>query len=277
VALRFGKQTGGLLDPGFRFSFPAPIGEMITVDTGNRDMDLRRDFWVYVEVGDEGRPDDSLPSRLKLNPARDNSLVTADQNIAHTQWLALYRIEDPAAYAENMIPSEADEIIRAALRSAVIRAVAETTIDDLLKQTEGEQGTIATRVRVIAQDTLDKIDSGVRIQQLSLDRKIPPPYLLDDFNKVQSALANANRKETEARSRRDTVLNAAAGKVAPALVALIDEYEAAVELGNEAESERIYARIGDIMEGREVLTIEPGLTKVFKDFWMRQRPARSTG
>ncbi|MAC21001.1 MAG: hypothetical protein CMJ23_15220, partial [Phycisphaerae bacterium] len=130
-----------------------------------------REFWPYTQEGREEDSIDRLVPRAQIDPQRDGSLITADLNIAHTQWQAVYRRTDPTDFVKNILPEEEEEIVRAALTRGVVRTLATTTIDDLLRPQAGGTRAISQRALEVAQSTLDRMDAGITIEQFELGRK----------------------------------------------------------------------------------------------------------
>src|SRR5262249_31462780 len=130
IRLLFGKIRAANLDPGFRFSFPYPVGELVRVNTGAVNLSLDRAFWPYVDEASRSRPIDQLPRTASLNPANDGSLLTADNNIAHTQWSVVYRREKPDLYAQNVFTEDEKKLVMMAVQRGIVHATAQVTIDD---------------------------------------------------------------------------------------------------------------------------------------------------
>lgn len=249
ISVLFGRAVSVNLDPGFHFAAPYPFGELVKVDTGNIAPQLNRDFWPSVAAGSEGASIEFLPQRGQLDPERDGSLITADLNLAHAQWQAVYRRANPVKYAENIYTADEDALVRAALRRGVVRSIAVTGIDELLRPQEGGTREIARRAQEIAQESLDAIDSGIRIEQFEMGRRTAPATLLRKFRAVLDARSEAQKAITEARSERAQRLNGAAGGAADALLWLISRYELAIETGDTGAAEWVLARIDSILEG----------------------------
>ncbi|MEO0482240.1 MAG: SPFH domain-containing protein [Planctomycetota bacterium] len=244
IRLLFGKADSEVLEPGFRFSFPFPLGELVKVQTGAVRLVENRAFWTDS--------DGTTPSnRDRLPPARDGSVLTADGAVAHTQWSIQYRRSDPRLFAENVNRGQEDDIVRAAVQRGVVQSVATTTIDDLLKQGASSGEPLAVRARLIAQATLDAAESGIVIENLSLEQKSPPGRLIPAFDGVQAAASEATTAELRADTERQEILNQIAGPSAEALIGLIRQYEAALETGDTARGEEVLAVIHTVLEGRE--------------------------
>lgn len=250
ISTFFGKPVQTSLDPGFHPAWPYPIGEVITIGTGTREVTINRAFFPYVKEGEEDRTESSLSNSRKLDPARDGSLITADQNIAHSQWTLNYRRSQPLQYASTIPPEFEQEIVKHVAQAAIVQAIAETTIDELLKDA-GQDG-VASRAKSIAQTELDDMGSGLQVEQLVLFRKFPPVSLLDSFSDVQSAVSIASESRVNARTLADRMLNAVAGPAAPLLVDLINEYERYTELGEADQAAETLALIDAVLLGEPV-------------------------
>ncbi|MEX0876576.1 MAG: SPFH domain-containing protein [Phycisphaerales bacterium] len=254
ISVFLGKPARPNIEPGAHLTWPYPIGEMIRVGSGAIEVPVAR---IFMPNRSGTISDDALleadinqfNNQGRLNPARDGSLVTADLNIAHTQWTVNYHRSDHLNYVENILPEDEREIIVLAVRRGVVHTIAETTIDDLLK-TSAE--TISARVREIAQSSLDALESGITIDRVVLVRKTPPLYLLDRFASVQSAAQNAGKAREDAMLLRDQQLNEIAGRAAPILIEMIDEYERLVELSETEQASALLSEIDTVLAGGEV-------------------------
>lgn len=252
ISVLFGRALGTNLEPGFHFAAPYPFGELVKVNTGNISPVLNREFWPYVDPRSPSDAIEQVSWQTQLNPERDGSLITADLNLAHTQWQAVYRRTNPVRYVENIYSEHEDAIVRAALRRGVVRTIAMIGIDELLRPQEGGTRAIAQRAMEIAQETLDGLDSGIRIEQFELGQRTAPGSLQRQFRAVLDARSEAQKAITEARGLRAQILNNAAGGGADALLWLIGRYELAVETGDRAEAEGILARIDRVLEGAPI-------------------------
>jgi len=251
LGVRLGKIQDSNLEQGLAPGWPSPIGEIVPIGAGSLELRLEtnREFFPFVSNGQWSQAESKLSQRNSLDPAEDGSLITADLNIAHTQWTVNYRRADHVRYATNVIPAQERELVRVAAMTGVVHAVAQTMIDDLLK----DRDTVAAEARRVAQRALDEMQSGLSIEQMTLNRKFAPAILLDDFARVQSAQQGAGQMREEARTSAQDELNRVAGLGASHLIGLIDAYELSVEVGdNPAESEAILARIDAMLAGEPV-------------------------
>ncbi|MEO1007355.1 MAG: SPFH domain-containing protein [Planctomycetota bacterium] len=254
IKTRFGEPLGTEVSPGITFAWPYPIGQLIRVETGQRTLQLEEEFWFEVREQDRNLPFEQLarlPSR-SLNPVRDGSLLTSDQNLVHTQWTIVYRRADPTQFAQNIAAEDEEAIVRSAVQRGVIRAVSATTIDDLLRSAAGAGG-VAARAQRVAQETLDAVDSGLIVESLVMRQRTPPMRVWNAFTEVQGAETAAQTARVSAESFAQKELNRVAGPAAGEILRQIDRYEAAVELGDDAEQALALDTVRGLLHGDEVL------------------------
>ncbi|MGD9692245.1 MAG: SPFH domain-containing protein [Phycisphaerales bacterium] len=137
VRLTFGRIVSQDIGPGLHFSWPFPVGEFLTVQTGQQSLELKKSFWFNLSARQENLPIDKLPQSIGnvgLVPGVDGSLVTGDGNLIHAQFTVLYRRDDPSSYLKNVYTPDEETLVRVAVERAVVRVIAETPIDALLQQ-----------------------------------------------------------------------------------------------------------------------------------------------
>lgn len=253
IRLLFGKIETGRLDPGFRFSWPYPFGELVKIKKGANEMRVDDSFWVDVPAGTPRDTSvDKLNAQYSLKPAeKSGSLLTADGSIAHTRVVATYRREEASLYAANVLPDHEERLVREVVKRCIVVATAETNIDEFLKPSEKRE-TLAARARGLSQRMLNDMKSGIQIDSLSLDQPIAPLSLKADFAKKETAVSNRGRAIDDANAAANQTLSAAAGRAAPFLVSAIDEYEAAVDVGDKAKQSAALAKVDALLEGRPV-------------------------
>ena len=254
IALRFGKQVRQNLDPGFQWSFPYPIGDIVRVGKGTVELPVAEAF--MPNLPGENTPAQAMDTDIsrfnnanKLNPASDGSNITADLNIAHTQWNINYRRADHAKVVEHVLPEHERDLIRSIVQRSIARVMATTTIDELLRRSSES---ISGRVRLLAQRELDELESGIEIDRVVLSRKSAAMSLRRKFNSVQTAAQTAGKAREDALLTREQRLNDVAGRAAETLIEEINEYERLTELGRDGEAAAKLERIDRILEGRPV-------------------------
>lgn len=264
IRVDLGRIKGERLEPGFQFSWPYPIGEIIKVQRGSQTVEIDESFWPNLTAEERRRPVSELGfGNGTLTPGRDGSLITADKNLVHAQFTVVYDRANPIEFVRNITtnirndgsPDFEKAIVRAAVERAAISVIATVNIEDLLKRGSGadasgrRENSVESLVRARAQDSLDSIDSGLQISQVLLRAAIPPLRVRREFDKVQSAQAEAAKQREQALGDRSKRLNEVAGSAHAPLLDLIDRYEAALELGDAAAAEGHLAQINGILDG----------------------------
>ncbi|MEM7754718.1 MAG: SPFH domain-containing protein [Planctomycetota bacterium] len=258
LSLLFGKPRALDLEPGFRFSAPYPFGELVKVQTGLVTPAVNQAFWPDVGADRLEDPVEEIGTQRELVPGEDGSVITADLNLAHAQWRLSYRRARVAELRERLLPEAESAVILRAFERAVVQAVSQITIDEMLRP-EGGTRDLARRVQEITQSMLDRVAGvgptgeplgvGIVIEEVILSRKIPPTTLIDRFAAVNSARTNAQAARTDAEAARAEALNGVAGLASAALLAQIDKYEAAIETSRTDDAEMILVEIDRLLEG----------------------------
>ena len=167
VAVRtsFGRIVGGAngevltADGGPYFRWPRPIGEVIKVPTTEQTLYLTDDFVFRYRnpAADRDRRLSDLDLVAQLDPAADGFLVTGDRNIVHARYEVRYAVQpaDAADFVRNAAgPTNADdfddladrpellferanEIVRRAVKEAIVADVAASDIDSFLRNSRG--------------------------------------------------------------------------------------------------------------------------------------------
>lgn len=253
LKLRFGRVVASELAPGFEWSWPYPIGDLIKIDTGSRRISLDSQFWPFLRPQERERPIEELGGRTELDPARDGSLITADGNLVHVQARVNYRRsrERVNEFAQTIHPGAERSIVEAAAMRGLLHAVSEVTVDELLTGSGSDAGSVASRAERLAQQMLDEMGSGLLIEDLMITEKIPPLFARERFLAVQSAESQAQREIETARQQAETQLSEAAGASHPRLRELIDRYEEAVDAHEAARLDGDESRISTWAQTRD--------------------------
>lgn len=250
IRLLFGKIVASDLSPGFQFSFPRPIGDLIKVDQGTLTLDEYA-FWPMSSEG-AGATVEKLPATQSLQPATDGSLITADVNIAHTKVQIIYRRSNAASWARNVFEQDETAMVRGAVERGMVHALAVTPIDSFYKPGAGELGSVERLATAQAQQMLDDLQSGITVESLTLTERIPPKAAIASFNKVTLAASQAGKARDEAAADANRTLASTAGSAHSFLSELIDLYEVAVETRDDGEADRILAQINSALEGEPI-------------------------
>ncbi len=223
--LRFGRlvtdrEGKGVLGPGLHFAWPFLVDEVVRFPV-MRDLSLPLDsFWHEEQPRELGR---RTPPGLA--PDRGGYNLTGDVNILHSRWTVTYSIADPVKFFEklgdpaDLAPGKnagpVKKLLRALFNSIVIRTIARYPVDDAYG---GKREALSAEVEKALIAELDRLDVGVRINDVILEVITPPVQTKKAFDDV-----------TNAREER--------GK----LVAAAEGYRAKTEREAEGEAARVVA------------------------------------
>lgn len=221
VILRFGKPVGAgekaLLGPGWHWSFPYPIDEVVHIPITEKQKVTSTTGW-YFTTPEQELSGEELPAGPSLNPAVDGYVITADRNIIHTRAILYYRIENPIDYVFHFL--SASNTLQNLLDNALIHTAAHFRVDNALYT---DQSGFQDAVEQHAGDLADREQLGIVIDHCEI-QNIPPRQLKEIFDQV-----------IDSREKRNTTINAAK---AAANKTLLDSGARAAAIVNLAESER---------------------------------------
>lgn len=235
MVLRFGKIRGvgddRILGPGLHWAFPAPIDEIVRIPVAKVHSVPIDSFWYFQTEREKltGQPGRVEPT---LNPTRDGYCLTSndtvagiegvDYNIVHSKWQLNYRIDYPEDFFRNMyfpqlkpgrtfadlLKESVDPFLQSMAADAVVTTMVNYTIDEAIVSAPD----IANNVKLLLQERLNEIRSGVTVVAMQVAGKITWPRQVDDaFQQLNMASQEKDRLKTEAKSYYDTVLNQAGG------------------------------------------------------------------
>ena len=252
LVLRFGKIVGvgeqRLLGPGAHWIFPYPIDEIVKIPverTVNLDINS---FWYYqTEKERLSKQDNSVLITTPLNPLRDGYSLTrgemqsrefigsdgSDYNIVHTKWQLTYQIDDPErffrnVYVEdvkpgdiyfNVIKESITPLLQTMFEDAVVSTMVNYTIDEAISSLDRIPGD----VKILLQDKLDKIESGIYVNSVQLTQSKVPRQVKDAFDQSAIASNDSGKKREEALAEATNTIQEAAGSVAEKLFAALHD------------------------------------------------------
>jgi membrane protease subunit HflK len=188
VVFRFGKvveQTG----PGPRWHFPYPIesAEVVNV-SGVR----------TVEVGYRNDVRSKVP--------KESLMLTDDENYVDVQFAVQYVLKDPAAYLlTNRSP---DDAVRQVAESAIREIVGKSRMDRVLYEGRAE---ITANARKVMQLVLDRYDTGISINQVTMQNAQPPQPVQASFDDAVKASQDRERQKNEGEAYFNDVVPKAEG------------------------------------------------------------------
>lgn len=191
IVLRFGKLVGNTYEeqvhePGLFFAFPYIIDEVITVPVGS-----------VMEQTVTTHYTDGEMTTLGSN----GYVITGDQNIAVIIASVKYNITDAVTYALHV--KDVDKIINAAVSNAMVESAAHRSVDGILTS---EKEAYAAEVKAAAQDTLDRVETGVTLATLELTKVAMPEEVRETYEQVNAATVQAQTLVQQAQQYRENLI-----------------------------------------------------------------------
>lgn len=208
VPLIFGKYTGETTPDGLHWNWPAPVGSVLTPNVNQRNT---------VEIGFRGGSTGSTTSGGGSSIEEESLILTGDENIVQVETVVQWHIEDVEKYLfEIRDPNET--LSPDAIKNDTVKNAVEAAIREVIGQnnfsyvyTQGRE-TIGGRAQALAQKILDSYNSGIAIDNLSLQRVDAPQEAIDAFRDVQKARADKESSVNEAQAYFNRVTQDAAGR-----------------------------------------------------------------
>ncbi len=194
VVMRFGKVDRQEA-PGLHFRLPYPIEEVRLPKVTRQNI---------IEIGMRT----AMGSRGGIRDIPEESLMlTGDENIVDVDFVVYWRIKDAQKYLFNI--QNPDTTVKEVAESVMREVVGQSNIAPIL--TEARQKTEQS-VQKLMQDVLDNYGSGVRIDQVQLQKVDPPEKVIDAFRDVQAARADNERFQNEAFAYAKKIVPEARGE-----------------------------------------------------------------
>jgi membrane protease subunit HflK len=208
VPLIFGKYTGEQTPDGLHWNWPAPIGSVLTPNVNERNT---------VEIGFRGGAAGSTSSAGGSSIEEESLILTGDENIVQVEAVVQWHIDDAEKYLfEIRDPNES--LSPDAIKNDTVKNAVEAAIREIIGQnnfgyvyTEGRE-TIGSQAQGLAQRILDSYNSGIAIDNLSLQRVDAPQEVIDAFRDVQKARADKESSVNEAQGYFNRVTQEASGR-----------------------------------------------------------------
>ena len=251
VVTRFGKYTE-TTQPGARWHLPFPIEEKELVEFSQ----VRT-----VEVGYR-----NTPKNKKENEAL---MLTDDENIIEIQFAVQYNLKSAEAYLFSV--RKPDLIVQFVAQTAMGEVVGKAKMDFVLY--EGREQ-IAKSAEKLMQEMLDRYQTGVYVQKVTLQSVQPPDKVQAAFDDAVKAGQDRERFRNEGQAYANDVVPRARGNAAR-LIEEANGYQAEVIQRAEGDASRFrqiqteYAKAPAVTRERMYLdmmqTIVGNSTKVLVD------------
>ena len=185
--------------PGLHFRWPYPVEEVIRPKVTRQNI---------IEVGMRSASFDRGFGGAGVQDVKEESLMlTGDENTVGIDFVVYWRIKDAAQYLFNI--QNPDNTVKEVAESAMREVVGQSNIQPIL--TEARQKTEAA-VFQLMQQILDGYQSGIQIDQVTLQKVDPPGEVIDAFRDVQAARADKERLQNEAFAYANKVVPEARGE-----------------------------------------------------------------
>jgi membrane protease subunit HflK len=185
----FWRQT----EPGWYWNAPWPIGYVIKPDVAQR----KRTEIGFNSVG--GDADREVPE--------ESLMLTGDENIVDVRVIVLWRIEDVRKYLFEIDQPETS--VKNAAEAALREIVGQSKFQETTTEKRGE---IEARAKELSQKILDTYNSGIRIEELSMQKVDAPQEVRDAFLDVQRAKADRVSSVNQAQAYVNKILQDAQGQ-----------------------------------------------------------------
>lgn len=196
------------LEPGIRFTLPAPFVDVAKVDV--------------AAINTDTFPDDS--STITTGNDTDKLMLTSDQNIVDLDYSVRWQIANPQDFAFQI--ARPHETLRATAQSAMRAVVATATLDEAIG---AGRTAMEAKVQQAMQEILDRYNAGIRIQGVAIKGAQAPAQVADAFKEVSAAQQQAQSDISRARGYAQQVLAKAQGEAA-AFDVIYAQYKLAPEV-----------------------------------------------
>lgn len=227
VVAFFGKYSG-TMEPGVRFTLPAPIASVKKIDV-------------------QAIRTEDFPAT-----AGENLMLTQDQNIVDLAYSVRWDIQNPEDFAFQIANPE--QTVRATAESAMRAAVAGVNLNDAIGP---GRTVIEAKVQQTTQAILDEYNSGIRIQSVAIRNASAPSAVDEAFKQVTAAQQGAQAARNQAQAYAQQIIALAQGEAAQ-----FDKIYEQYKLAPDVTRRRIYYETMEAVLAKSNKTIveTPGVT-----------------
>lgn len=195
VVQRFGKFTH-VADPGLHFKIP------FGVDTATI-VPIRRQLKMEFGFATPGATNED---QISNQPDLESDMVTGDLNAARVEWVVQYGISSPRDFLFNV--KNPGPTLRDLSESVMREVIGDRTVDEVLTfgRTEIENDAL-TRLQVL----VERINMGMRVEQVQLNDVNPPAPVQRSFSEVNRAQQEREQAINEANGEYNRVIPKAKG------------------------------------------------------------------
>jgi len=217
VVLRFGKYNR-TLSPGINLTMPRPFETMTTVNVSS-----------VRSLEDRG------------------NMLTEDENLVEF----IYKVQYRVASAQDFLFKVRDPelTVKQAAESALRESVGTNRLDAILEGTQRE--TIRIETQRVLQETLDRYQAGITINQFNLEDVNVPAQVREAYSDVIRARDDRERFIEEARVHANSVVPDARGKAAR-IIQEAEGYKASTVALADGEAQRFILMLNEYQKAPEI-------------------------
>ena len=217
VVLRFGKYNR-TLSPGINLTMPRPFETMTTVNVSS-----------VRSLEDRG------------------NMLTEDENLVEF----IYKVQYRVASAQDFLFKVRDPelTVKQAAESALRESVGTNRLDAILEGTQRE--TIRIETQRVLQETLDRYQAGITINQFNLEDVNVPAQVREAYSDVIRAREDRERFIEEARVHANSVVPDARGKAAR-IIQEAEGYKASTVALADGEAQRFILMLNEYQKAPEI-------------------------
>ncbi|WP_312101773.1 FtsH protease activity modulator HflK [Pygmaiobacter massiliensis] len=195
IVRRFGVVQNQPVSEGLHYRFPFPIDQVQKVNVS----EVRR-----ADVGM------SLPEHIHQpnEEPQPIQLLTGDENIITSQAIVHYKVNDAAKFLYN-VNGNSEQLVRYSVESALVQLMANTSVDDILST---EKVAAQNAILQLAQEALDRYDSGMQITAFNIQAIVPPDNVSAAFLDVTTAKEEKETSINEANGYYNSLIPQARAK-----------------------------------------------------------------
>lgn len=198
IVMQFGKYVRKA-EPGWHLKLPPPIEEVRYPTVTRQNV---------LEIGRRSSDRGRAYTTTARDVPEESLMLTGDENIVDVDFVVRWSIR-PDKVQDYLFNIEKPETTVKEVAESVMReVVGQSNIQPIL--TEARQKT-EQDVQRLMQSVLDYYGSGIRIDQVQLQKVDPPEQVIDAFRDVQAARADKEKLQNEAVTYANKIVPEAHG------------------------------------------------------------------
>lgn len=239
VMLRFGRFNQ-VVGPGLHLKLPW-IDQAVVVDTSERSLRL--------PSGDAGSEHSGQQMRVGPGGQDESLILTGDLFAAVVEWNVIWRISEPRDYVVSFNDIETlQSTILAVARSTMHRAVGDFSAEEVLT---GQREAVKSDAWKDMNAQLARLESGVEITDLQMQRVTPPARVRPAFDQVNASIQQRDQLVNEAIRERNQMMPTAEAN-ADRLIREAEGYAARLKAETEGEIVALRAKYESYRQAPEV-------------------------